>query len=272
VAYSASQNISNFDASYDGGIPYASGSNGYKGGGGEASLFSNGFDGYSDQTTEAQHTNNINDIRIGCGGGGGAQFLYITIDSTNTDRRYLGCPGGYSALYIYYWGCKITMAILLNKKYVKIVKEKNTMKMEGDGIFNCYCTFEVYSSKQDRDTEKRIISERLEFITKLVKFKNTVDDLTYTTEFINSLNKFISGFDCHRNRKPNIPDDLEFVEVLNNCGYKEEWYTTEIKMEPGQTTILVATINLNNIKEPINYSFFYNRLKQYLVGEKEDVW
>lgn len=102
VAYSASQSITNFDASYDGGIPYASGSNGFKGGGGEASLFSNGFNGYSDQTTEAQHANNIADIRIGCGGGGGAQFLYITIGSTNTDRRYLGCPGGYSALYIYY--------------------------------------------------------------------------------------------------------------------------------------------------------------------------
>lgn len=163
------------------------------------------------------------------------------------------------------------MAILLDKKYVKIIKEKNTMTMEGDGIFNCYCTFEVYSSKQDRDTEKRIFSEKLEFITKLNEFKNNLDDLTYTEEFINSLDKFIDKFSCFHSWKPSIPDDLEFIEILNNCGYKEDWYTTEIKMEPGQTTILVATVDLNDIKEPINYSFFYNRLKQYLVGKKEDV-
>lgn len=163
------------------------------------------------------------------------------------------------------------MAILLDNKYIKIIKEKNTMVMIDDSIVDCYCTFEVYSSKEDRDNEKRIILEKKEFLQNLIDFKNNLDDLSYSDEFIESLNNFVTKFSWQHNWKLNIPDDLEFIEVLNSCGYKEDWYTTEIKMEPGQTTLLVATINLNNLKEPINYSFFYNCLKNYLIGKKVDV-
>lgn len=101
LAYSASSSVTNLDSgSFYGGSPYSSGSNGRKGGGGEASLFSDGFPGYSDQITDDIHDDYVSETRIGCGGGGGAQF-YLPFGS-NSDVRFLGCPGGYSAMWIYY--------------------------------------------------------------------------------------------------------------------------------------------------------------------------
>ena len=80
------------------------GGEGLRGGGGGASMFSNGYPGMDKYDSEADadtiYNNYIRQERIGCGGGGGAAFLCLNCSSSDT--RYRGYPGGCSALWIYY--------------------------------------------------------------------------------------------------------------------------------------------------------------------------
>lgn len=162
------------------------------------------------------------------------------------------------------------MAVLCDTKYIKILKDKIKLCLVGDGIANCYCTIVTYKSKQDREIEKAIVAQKQQFLTNLTQYMTQYTN-NIEEELETLLNKFIKSFSVQYNFKPNVSDDLEFIDILDRCGYKESWYTTEIKMCPGETTLLVATVDLNNLTEPINYSFFYNKLKDYLVGNKVDV-
>lgn len=159
------------------------------------------------------------------------------------------------------------MAVLSNKDYIRINKNGCYLQStEQDGVFTLYCNFAVYKSKQDRDIEKLFEIQKETFLRNLLEHKVKNRDALY----IDELKKFISNFDINSKTAPQLPEDLEVQEIIDSCGYKSEWYTTNYQNAEYTTTMSIATVDLSK-QTKIDFNFIYTRLKDYLIGQVEDV-
>ena len=159
------------------------------------------------------------------------------------------------------------MAVLSNKSYIRINKNGCYLKStEIDGIFQVYCSFAIYKTEQDRQIEKLFTEQKTEFVHNVIEHKKNNKDALY----IDDLKKFISSFDIDSSVAPQLPEDLELNEIIMDCGYKPEWYTTKYQTAEYTNTMSIATVDLSK-QIKIDFNFIYTRLKDYLIGQVEDV-